>query len=64
MRQMESTLFHIDLAGAGLILGLIGVAAGLLYGLPLKRQIDRYDRMMAEREAIAREEDRAARPSA
>jgi hypothetical protein len=55
---------HLDFAGAGLILGLIGLAAALFYGLPLKREINRLDRVIAEKEAKMREEERAARPSA
>lgn len=55
---------HLDFAGAGILIGLIGLAAALFYGLPLKLQIDRLDRIIAEKEAKAREEERAARPSA
>jgi hypothetical protein len=57
-------MFHIDLAGVGLILGLIALAGGLFIGLPLKLKIDRLDRIIAEKEAKAREDERAARPSA
>jgi len=64
MCRMETTLFHIDLAGAGLILGLTALAAGLFYGLPLKREIERLDRIIAEKEAKMNEDERAARPSA
>ena len=55
---------HLDFAGAGMLIGLIAIAAAVFYAYPLKRQMDRYDRMMAEQEAKAREEERAARPSA
>ena len=56
-------MFHIDLAGAGAIIGLIGVAAAILVGLPLKLKLDRLDRVIAEKEAKMNEEERAARPS-
>lgn len=49
-------MFYLDLAGAGLIIGVIAVAAGLLYGLPMKRKIERLDRSIAEHEAQARRE--------
>ena len=55
---------HLDFAGAGLLIGLTALAAALFYGLPLKLKIDRLDRIIAEKEAKARDEDRAARPSA
>jgi hypothetical protein len=57
-------MFHIDLAGVGLILGLIALAGGLFIGLPLKIQINRLDRVIAEKEAKMNAEERAARPSA
>lgn len=55
---------HLDFAGAGILIGLIALAASLFYAYPLKRQMDRYDRMMAEQEAKKREDERAAHPSA
>ncbi|HEX6858776.1 MAG TPA: hypothetical protein VF138_01050 [Caulobacteraceae bacterium] len=55
---------HIDFADAGMIIGLIGLAAALFFGLPMKRKLDRLDRIIAEKEAAGREQERAARPSA
>lgn len=55
---------HLDFAGAGILIGSIALLAALFYGLPLKREIERLDRVIAEKEARAREEERAARPSA
>jgi hypothetical protein len=64
MCPMETTLFHIDLAGVGMILGLTAILAGIFVGLPLKLKLERLDRVIAEKEAKMREEERAARPSA
>lgn len=55
-------MFHLDLLGASLIVGLIGLAAGVFYGIPLKRKIQRLDRLIAQHEAEAREEE-ARRPA-
>lgn len=54
---------HLDFAGAGILIGLIALTAGLLFGLPMKRKLERLDRIIAEKEAKMNEEERAARPS-
>jgi len=55
---------HLDFNDAGMIVGLLGLAAALFFGLPMKRKLERLDRVIAEKEAKMREEERAARPSA
>jgi hypothetical protein len=47
-----------------MILGLTAILAGIFVGLPLKLKLERLDRVIAEKEAKMREEERAARPSA
>lgn len=49
-------MFYLDFAGAGILIGVIALAAGLFYGLPMKRKIERLDRLIAEHEAQARAE--------
>lgn len=53
-------MFELDFAGAGILISLIGIVAALLFGLPMKRKIERLDRIIAEKEARGREQERAA----
>lgn len=49
-----------SLLHASILLGSIGILAAIFYGLPMKRKIERLDRIIAEHEAQAREAEQAA----